>query len=398
MHHPIKGPFDGRPLAFTLAVAAILLAAANLRGGIVVVGPLVDDIKRGLNFSASAFSMLTTLPLICFGIVSAMVPALTRRFSPPLLVLGALLLIGLGAALRVTPAFLLILLGTLALGSAIALLNVLIPGLVKGYFPRHPGVMTGLYSVTLSIGAGLGVYLAVPMRDAFSDWRAPMLLWAILPLICLLPWLYLLRVHVHTYRPKQTTQSPLWRNPRAWAITGFMGLQSTYFYSVATWLPKLLIDAGLSDAYAGTATSLINLFGIPANLLAPIIATRLQDQRPLVLTIAAMALIGLAGLLLAPAAAPVIWAALIGFSAGASLSLALTLFALRSENGTQAVALSAMAQSVGYLIAASGPLVIGALYDLEKSWLLPLSLLLVLQLIQCLLGLVAARPGTLSQP
>ena len=297
--------------------------------------------------------------------------------------------------LRITPTFLLILCGTLALGCAIALLNVLIPGLVKAYFPHQPGLMTGLYSVTLSIGAGLGVYLAVPMREAFTDWRAPMLLWALLPLLCLPPWLYLLRVHVRSYQPRSQGPS-LWRNPRAWAITGFMGLQSTCFYSVATWLPQLLLDAGLDDHYAGTLTSLINLFGIPANLLTPILAARLADQRPLVLSIAALAMLGLAGLLLAPAGAPVLWVGLIGFSVGAALSLALTLFALRSANGTQAVALSAMAQSVGYLIAATGPLIIGALYDLEKSWLIPLLLLLLLQGIQCLLGLVAGRPGTLN--
>lgn len=398
MNHPIKGPFDSRPLAFALAVSAILLAAVNLRGGIVVVGPLVEDIKQGLGFNASQFSMLTTLPLLCFGVISALVPILTRRASPPILVLLALLLIILGAALRITPAFLLILLGTLALGCAIALLNVLIPGLVKGYFPRQTGLMTGLYSVTLSIGAGLGVYLAVPLRDAFADWRAPMLLWMILPLLCLPPWLYLLRIHVHSYQPPQSTRTPLWRNRRAWAITGFMGLQSTCFYSVATWLPQLLFDAGVDDHYAGTLTSLINLFGIPANLLTPLVAARTQDQRPLVILITAMALAGLTGLLLAPAQAPILWTGLIGFSVGAAMSLALTLFALRSENSTQAVALSAMAQSVGYLIAAMGPLVIGALYDLEKSWLIPLLLLLVLQLIQGLLGLVAGRPGTLNQP
>lgn len=161
-------------------------------------------------------------------------------------------------------------------------------------------------------------------------------------------------------------------------------------------MPQLLLDAGLDDHYAGTLTSLINLFGIPANLITPILAARLSDQRPLVLSIAALAMLGLAGLLLAPAGAPVLWVGLIGFSVGAALSLALTLFALRSADGTQAVALSAMAQSVGYLIAATGPLIIGALYDLEKSWLIPLLLLLLLQLIQCLLGLVAGRPGTLN--
>jgi len=397
MSEPFKGPFDGRPLAFAVAIAAILLAAGNLRGGIVVVGPLVEDIRAGLEFSASQFSMLTTLPLICFGVVSSLVPALARRLEPPQLVIIGLLLISVGALLRITSAFPLILLGTLLLGSAIALLNVMIPGLVKGYFPRHPGIMTGLYTVTLGMGAGLGVYLAVPMRDLFDNWRAPMALWAILPPLCILPWLYLLRVHTRSYRPPQTAQVNLWRNGRAWAVTGFMGLQSTYFYSLVTWLPNLLIDSGLGDEQAGLATALVNLAGIPASLVTPLLATRLKDQRVLVSIIATLAIAGLGGLLLAPAQAPLLWSSLIGVSGGASLSLALTLFALRTDSSTQAVALSAMAQSVGYLIAAAGPLLIGTLNDLSGSWFYAVALLIALQCVQCLLGLEAGRAGAIGQ-
>ncbi|MCX2831766.1 MFS transporter [Microbulbifer thermotolerans] len=135
---------------------------------------------------------------------------------------------------------------------------------------------------------------------------------------------------------------------------------------------------------------------VPANLLTPIVAARMRDQRLLVLAIAALAITSLTGLLLAPALAPLLWVGLIGISGGAALSLVLTLFALRSENTTQAMSLSAMAQSVGYLIAATGPFVIGALYDLNKSWLIPLLLLLLLQLAQGALGVVAGRPGTLT--
>ncbi|WP_432697027.1 CynX/NimT family MFS transporter [Marinobacterium sp. YM272] len=396
MPEPIKGPFHGRPLAFAIAIAAILLTAANLRGGIVVVGPLVADIRASLGLSASQFSMLTTLPLICFGLVSSLVPALTRRLEPPQLVIIALLVISLGVALRMAPAFLLILLGTLLLGSAIALLNVLIPGLVKGYFPNHPGIMTGLYTVTLGTGAGLGVYLAVPLRDIFDDWRVPLAVWALLPPLCILPWLYLLRVHTRTYQPPQSRGPSLWRNGRAWAITGYMGLQSTFFYSIVTWLANLLTDSGLSDEHAGLATSLSNLAGIPAGLLTPLLATRFHDQRKLVLGIALLAITGLAGLLLAPTQATLLWATLIGLSGGASLSLSLTLFALRTNTATEAFALSAMAQSVGYLIAAAGPLVIGAINDFNGSWFYAVVLLISLQVIQCLLGLVAGKPGTIT--
>lgn len=397
MSEPIKGPFDGRPLAFAIAIAAVLLTAANLRGGIVVVGPLVADIRASLGLSASQFGMLTTLPLICFGLVSSLVPVLTRRLEPPQLVIIALLVITLGVTLRMVSAFQLILLGTLLLGSAIALLNVLIPGLVKGYFPRHTGLMTGLYTVTLGSGAGLGLYLAVPMRDFFADWRAPLALWALLPPLCILPWLYLLRIQTRTYHPPPRTGPSLWRNGRAWAITGYMGLQSTYFYSVVTWLANLLTDSGLSDAEAGLATAVNNFAGIPASLITPLLATRFDDQRKLILGIALLAIAGLGGLLLAPAQGTLLWAILIGLSGGASLSLSLTLFALRTNTTTEAFALSAMAQSVGYLIAATGPLVIGAINDFNGSWFYAVLLLISLQVMQCLLGLVAGKPGTITR-
>lgn len=395
MSTPLKGPLSGRPWAIGLAVLGLMLAAINLRGGLVVIGPLVEDIRHSLHFSASQFSTLTTLPLLCFAVVSALVPLLTRKITPPLLVLGALLLISAGAALRVIPPFPVILIGTLLIGSAIAILNVLIPGLVKAYFPNHTGVMTGFYSVTLSAGAGLGVYLAVPLREMFMDWRAPMLLWALLPLLCLPPWLFLLRIHSQNYQPPKASKVNLLRSYRAWAITGYMGLQSAFFYSIATWLPNMLIDNGLSDMEAGTAASMVNLVGIPANLLAPMIATRMHDQRPMVIVIFLISLTGLGGLLLMPSLA-IIWASCIGLGAGGALSLALALFALRSENTTQALSLSAMAQSFGYLIAAGGPLVIGALHDLTAGWAVALILLLVLQVIQFTSGMIAAKPGTLS--
>ncbi|MFC6671194.1 CynX/NimT family MFS transporter [Marinobacterium aestuariivivens] len=389
----IKGPFDGRKWAFFGAALALLLAAANLRGGLVVVGPLVADIRAGLSLSASEFSLLTTLPLICFSLVSICVPRLARLVRAPVLVTGALLLIAAGAGLRATSFYSLMLAGTLLLGSAIALLNVLIPGLVKGYFPRQAGLMTGLYSVTLSLGAGLGVFLAVPLRDAFSAWQAPVLLWALLPLICALCWLGMLRIRSREMAPGTAGRISLWRDARAWNLTVFMGLQSLFFYSIATWLPKILMDAGLEDQQAGLATSMINLAGIPANLMVPIIAARMQDQRPLVLLVLVLGVTGLTGLWLNPTAAPLFWASLLGLSGSASLSLALALFALRTRSGLEATSLSAMAQSLGYLLAAAGPVVVGGLNDLQGSWGSALLLLIAAQVIQFGCGWHASRPG-----
>jgi CP family cyanate transporter-like MFS transporter len=383
-------PFYGRPLVAILAVFALLLAAANLRGGIVVVGPLVEQIRASLAISASAFSLLTTLPLLCFGIISLCVPALSRRWSPQVLAIGGLLVISLGVVLRLADDYGVVLAGTLLLGAAIALLNVLIPGLVKAFFPRKVGLMTGLYSVTLSTGAGLGVYLAVPLLEHFGSWHYPVALWAVLPLLCVLCWLPMLRVK-GVGRPANPIKISLWRDKLAWAITFYMGLQSFYFYSMATWLPKILLESGLDAHEAGTATALINLVSIPFNFLVPILAARMANQRPLVLGIFLASFLGITGLWWQPAAAPLLWASLIGVGCGGALSLALSFFVLRAANTAQATALSAMAQSIGYLLAAAGPAALGVMRDVEGAWQGALLLMMALQLLQLGCGWGAAR-------
>lgn len=374
-----------------LAAFALLFAAANLRGGIVVVGPLVESIRADLQLSASAFSLLTTVPLLCFAVVSILVPMLSRLLKPQALVAGALLLISLGVLLRITSYFPIILLGTVFLGSAIALLNVLIPGLVKAFFPNQLGLMTGLYSVTLSLGAGFGVYLAVPLLQSFGSWHYPMLLWALLPIISLLFWLPLFKER-SVGRPANPVKVTLWRDKTAWAITTYMGLQSFLFYSLATWLPQILMENGLDAEPAGEATSLINLLSIPFNLFVPIIAAKLKQQWLLVLVISGFIFSGLIGLLLAPSAYPMLWSSLIGIGVGGALALALSLFVLRAHDIHQATALSAMAQSLGYLVAASGPFLLGFVHDISHQWQAALYLLLALQCVQLLAGLYASRP------
>ncbi|GAA3532615.1 MFS transporter [Zobellella aerophila] len=384
------GPFSGRPLLALLAVMALMLAAANLRGGLVVVGPLVQEIRDALQISSSGFSMLTTLPLICFGGMSICVPWLTRRCAPQFLAISGLLVISIGAGLRVTESYALVIAGTLLLGLAIALLNVLIPGLVKAFFPRKMGMMTGLYSVTLSLGAGLGVYLAVPLMNHFGSWRYPMVLWALFPLVSLLFWLPMLKAK-GVGRPQNPVKVSLWRDGLAWSITFYMGLQSFFFYSMATWLPKMLIDTGLDAGQAGNATAMINLVSIPFNLFVPILAARMGSQRPLAVAIFLLSVIGLGGLWWDAAATPWLWASLIGAGGGGALSLALSFFVLRASNTAQATALSAMAQSIGYLLAAVGPFLLGMLKDLSGTWQLALLLLMMMQLIQFGCGWHAAR-------
>lgn len=386
-----SGPFVGRPLIAALAIIALMLAAANLRGGLVVVGPLVMEIRQSLQISASAFSLLTTLPLLCFGVMSICVPWLTRRWAPQWITIVGLMVISLGVGFRLLDNFALVIMGTLLLGCAIAVLNVLIPGLVKAFFPRQVGLMTGLYSVTLSLGAGLGVFLAIPLLEQFNNWRYPVALWAIFPLLCLLFWLPMLKVK-GVGRPANPVRISLWRDKIAWAITFYMGLQSFYFYSMATWLPKILLENGLDAHQAGTATALINLVSIPFNLFVPIMAAKMANQRLLVVGTFLVSFMGIAGVWWQPTAAPLLWASLIGMGCGGALSLALSFFVLRAENTAQATALSAMAQSIGYLLAALGPVSLGLLRDISGHWQWALLLLMGLQLAQLASGWFAARP------
>ena len=370
-----------KPWLIGLAMVALLIAATNLRGGLVVFAPLVLEIREALSLSASEFGLLTTLPLICFAVISILVPAFTRMFSSITLVIAGLLIIAAGVLLRLTPNYALVIVGTLLLGSAIALLNVLIPVLVKVFFPKRMGLMTGLYSIMLSLGAGMGLFIAVPMMQAFDNWKAPVLVWALLPLLTCILWLPLLQLRT-SVKPVTGAKVTLWKNSTAWAVTFYMGLQSFFFYAIVTWLPKILIESGLEPLQAGTATALINLVSIPFNLFVPILAARMRDQRGLVVLIFVISFSGLFGLWLAPEKAPMLWASLIGMGAGGSLSLALSFFVLRTQDGIQATSLSAMAQSLGYLLASTGPVVMAWIHELSGHWLHAILLLMCLQIIQ----------------
>lgn len=392
----MPGHFDHRPLAFAGALLALMLAAANLRGGLVVIGPLVEDIRAALQISAAAFGLLMTLPLICFGSVSLLVPWIAARMPPLHLVLGGLLLIALGAWLRLTLDYSQMLGGTLLLGTGIALLNVLIPGLVKGLFPHQSGTLTGLYSLILTLGASLSVFTAIPMRDGFADWQAPMLVWFLFPLLAGLAWLPMLRVR---FEPKgqASLSTSVWKIPRAWSLALFMGLQSSMFYVLATWLPRLLMDGGHSDAEAGNLASIFMLISIPFSLIVPVWAARQPSQRVISVLITLAGLFGIAGLLWIPEQLPELWVALLGVYGGSSISLALALFALKSSDMRQATALSAMSQGLGYLLASVTPSLIGAIYDLQHSWTLALWLLAAMLIAQGISGHFICAPQKIDE-
>jgi CP family cyanate transporter-like MFS transporter len=390
-----------RRTATVLLVVAIVAVALNQRPAIVAVGSVLRRLQDDTGIGDTLAGVLTALPVLCFGAFAPVAPRLARRIGLESAVALSLALLAGGIALRLpTPAPLLYLGGLLA-GAAIALANVLLPAYVKREFLR-PGPVMGAYSSSLNVGAALGAAVTLPLGDALGvDWRAALGLWLVLALIALGLWLPV----AGTGRAQRGTGPELagagsWsllRQPLARQVTAYLGLQSVEFYSFAAWLPTLLHDsARMSLAAGGALLGVSNVVGAAAALLAPAQAGRMRTQRPLVAGVVLAYAVGLAGLLLAPGAAPLLWVCSFGVAQGGGFALALTLIVLRSPTPLSSARLGGVAQCLGYLVAAAGPLMLGALHEGTRGWSWPLALLLALLLPMGWTGWGAARDAVLA--
>lgn len=380
------------PLRTGLLVVGIIIAGANLRAALTSVGPLVGEIRADTGIPSGAAGLLTTLPLLCFAALSLPAPALARRFGLRRVLMSSLLLLAVGTALRSAPSVTALFAGTIMLGVAIAVGNVLLPSLVKRDFPAQTGLLMGVYITVMNSGAALGAGVSVPLAQQWTfGWRGALGVWAVPALVAALVW-YLLRGDKPISSPAAVTpRGNLWSSPLAWQVALFMGLQSVVFYASIAWLPEVLQDGGLSAAQAGWMVSLMQFVGIPAALFAPIFAGRRPSQRRFLAAAALLSGAGILGLLLSGGELTALWVSLLGLGQGASISLALTLFALRTSDAGEAAALSGMAQSTGYLLAATGPFLFGVLHDQTQSWSLPLALLCAVTVALFFAGLGAGR-------
>ncbi|MER7396344.1 MFS transporter [Streptomyces sp. NPDC000151] len=391
---PAAGPGPVRGTLY-LAVGVVLLAL-NLRPALVAVSPLADTIRTDSGMSAAATSLLTALPLLCFGLLAPVAPRLGRRFGLERSLLGTMVLICAGTALRLADQVAALFAGTVVIGAGIAVANVLLPGLIKRDFPERTGLMTGLYSMSLFGGAALAAGVTVPLRTATGlGWQATLACWGSLALLALLVWLPQLRsrtrVSEGAARQAAHPVRGLWRSPLAWQVTGYMGLQSLSYYAATAWLPTMLTGAGMSAGDAGWMLSFSSLLGIAGSFLAPVIAGRRLRTGHLAALGAVLCALGLAGMLAAPAAGAYVWMTLLGLGQGAAISLALLFIVRRAPDTRHAAQLSSMAQCFGYILAAAGPAVLGAVHDASGTWTVPVVVLLVLLVPQVLAGLGAAR-------
>lgn len=369
-------------------LASVLLIALNLRLGITSLGALLDRLEAQ-GFSTGVIAFLTSLPVLCFAVVGATGMTLARRIGAHRGLAVALGLLGGGLVVRVADGAVVLVLGTFLACSGIALANVLLPAVVKEHFPGHVGQVTGAYSAVLSVGAALGAAATVPVADAAGEWQSGLLVWAVVAAIALVAWLPWCREPDLDRRGRSGAK--LWRHPVAWAVTVVFGTQSLFAYVVMSWLPKIYADAGFSDAHAGMLLGVCILVGVPVFLVVPSLAIRMRSQGHLVAGLSVLVLVSFVGLWLAPVGGALLWAVLMGVGGGV-FPVTLTLFALRTRDAVDTAALSAMAQSMGYLLAAAGPLLVGLLADATGSWALPCALLAVIALVQIPAGYVAGRP------
>jgi MFS transporter, CP family, cyanate transporter len=384
-------PVIGRRAAGWLVGAGVLLVAVNLRPAVTSVGVLLGDVQSGLRMSGAMAGVLTTLPALCFGVFSAVTPRLSRRWGAHRVLVGAMVALVVGLAVRAFTGSTLPFFAASVLGLAgIAVGNVTLPVLVRAHFPHRLGLVTGLYTMLLNAGAALASAVTVPAAHLTGGWRGGLAGWAAVAVLGLLPWLGSLR-HDPTRGPA-VGHAPIRpaRTKLGWAIAVFMGTQSLQAYVSFGWLARIFTDAGYSPTTAGLLLSLVIAMGIPVALLLPGLATRTRDQRPFVVVLVAAYAVGYAGLLLAPHAGAIAWAVLIGVGGGA-FPLALLMMGLRSRTPAGTSALSGFAQSVGYLLAASGPLLVGVLHQATGGWVVPILLLLALLVPQLVAGLAAAR-------
>ena len=385
-----------RPSRRTLVSALwIAVVAFNLRPAITGVGPVLPDVETGLGLSGVEAALLTTLPLACFGLLGPAGPGLARRLGLELTLGAALGVITVGILLRSGPNVATLYIGTALAGCAIAVCNVLLPAVVKRDFPRHPGLATGAYTTVLGGTAALSAAVAVPLGHAVGrGWRGALGIWLVPAAIAFVVWLPRLRGHT---RPPRTEAAAgvraLLRDPLAWALSFYMGIQSLLFYATAAWLPTLYQARGYSETDAGLILAVLTVVGLPTGIIVPTLAARRRDQRAWAAGGAVWTAIGLAGITFAPTAAPYVWAVILGTGVGATFPLALTLVVLRSRTAHDTARLSAFSQSVGYLIAALGPVVVGALHDVTGSWRTAFLLLLALTVPELLFGFASGRSG-----
>ncbi|PTJ18752.1 CynX/NimT family MFS transporter [Staphylococcus succinus] len=385
-------------------VLAIIFIASTLRAPLTSVGPVVDEIKQVMDINNSIAGILTTIPLIIFAIVSPLVSKVTSRLTMSRTILYSTLLLIIALYLRVAGDFNVFLIGTILLGVAIAFGNVMLPSYVKWYFPMQIGLATGIYSGTMNFTAGLGGGLSFPLSEITPiGFRLSLAFWIILAVIAIILWLpkarkgtELEKATATQYQAKKTKKVSIVKSKLAWMVALTMGFQSMIFYTVVAWVPSILVDRGLDPSTAGYLLMLNQFSQVPMTFTFPIIASKLKDQRILIVIITILFLLGFSLFFTQSLVLLVVGIIIAGLAMGACFSLCMTFFSIRARTSEGSIALSGFGQSVGYLIAAIGPFLIGYLHDATGNWGSGIIALIIMSILFFIFGYPASKQNVIE--
>jgi CP family cyanate transporter-like MFS transporter len=397
-----------------LAVVAVVVTAVNLRPAVTSIGPVLQEVRRGLGMSSTVAGLLASVPPLCFSLFGVGAPRLERRFGRGGVVFAGMCALAAGLALRPLAHSTVWFLAASVLALAgLGVANVMMPVVVKHYFPNRVGFMTGVYAMGISLGTTIGAAGTAPISNASGgDWRLALWVWALPAALTIPCWVPFLRDRaqppagsaarrdrvVHPCTPMPAGGPSPWRlihSRTAWAMAIFFGLQVSVVFCSMGFLAQIFRDHGVSSDAAGLLLAVAMAIGVPVSLVLPTIAGRMRSQGVLVVGLAVCGLAGFAGLWLAPAALPWVWAFLLGVFC-ASFPLSLVMIGLRARTEDGVVQLSAFAQCVGYLLAVPGPILVGVLHQDTGGWTAPIAFMAALLIPETISGVLAGRNRTIE--
>ena len=379
-------------------LAGVVLFALNLRGPIVAIAPVIGQIRDDLHLSAATAGLLTSLPVLCFALATPVAAALIGRAGPERAVLISLTGILGGTLIRAQGGFAVAVIGTVVIGVAITIGNVVVPVVVRRDFPpARVGIVTGVYTATLNVGAMLTSLGTAPLAD-WLGWRAAITAWAVLIVVAILVWGQAAgwrrsvlgdRGPAPDVLDAPAPHSASWRSLTAWLLMLAFGGQAFSYYGITTWLPTILHDLqGLDARSAGASSAVFQILAVVGALGVPLLAGRWRPGS----VVALVGLLWLAmpvGLLVDPSLWP-LWSVLGGAAQGGGITIVFIIIVRMSRSDDQARGMSAFVQGGGYLLAATGPTIVGAVHEVSDGWSAPLLVVAGSVLALIAFGLIAA--------
>jgi CP family cyanate transporter-like MFS transporter len=386
-----------------LLLVSIIGISFSLRSPITSIGPLAGLIHADLGVSNGFIGFITTLPLIAFAVCSPLVSKVSDHFGIGRTTLAGLAVIAAGGALRAYTGIAGLLIGTALVGMGISVANVLMPSIVKMKFPDRIGLITGVYLTSVAVMASVGAGISYPLAVSGLGWRATSMVWAAVALIAVFVWFPQRNLDGSASTAKSASRGGagkknIWKSPLAWCLTLFFGLQSFNYYSLTAWIPSILESNGTSPMAAGYMALWFQLIGIPSSFMVPILAARMKSQRTIVVSACASYFLGFVMLAAFHSNFAVLIALFFLSNGGtASFSWSMAMLSLKSGDAEEAVRLSGMTQTVGYMLSATGPTLCGVIFDAAGTWSIVFVLYFIITAVMIASGILASKKEKLFQ-